>query len=211
MSEETDAIRQDIASVRDSMIDTIEQIESKVRGTVDTTVEHVNRMFDLRQQVRERPWVALGAAALVGFAAGSLGGGSRRDDARSRYVADGAYDRAEYPFYEPSYNRYGVSEASTADRRGSANQLMHDLGDRFGTELQLITSAALAAGVNMLRDTIKQSMPNFEQEYDHARRESRLHERAVGDAPSEDRESIQRTTSVDPNIPLRNYEQPGSV
>lgn len=206
MSEETDAIRQDIASVRESMIDTIEQIESKVRGTVDTTVDQVNRMFDLRHQVRERPWVALGAAALVGFAAGSIGG-SRHDDTRERYATDAStYGRAGYA----SYDRYGADEAYN-DQQDRTSGLMRDLGDQFGNELQLITAAALAAGVNMLRDTIKQSVPNFEQEYDQVRRENRMHERAVGDPPTENRESIRQTTAVDPNIPLRNYEQSGSV
>jgi ElaB/YqjD/DUF883 family membrane-anchored ribosome-binding protein len=202
MSEETDAIRQDIAMVRESMTDKIEQIETKVRGTVDTTVDQVNRLFDVRQHVSDRPWAALGVAALVGFAAGSMGGthaapnnAARDAYARRTYGQPAAYERGPYTRYQA----------------GRSNDLMHDIGDQFGNELRLITAAALAAGVNMLRDTIKQSMPNFEQEYARVRQDDHTRERAVGGVGTEDRESIQSTTSVDPNIPLRNYEQSRSL
>lgn len=205
MSEETDAIRQDIASVRESMTDKIEQIESKVRGTVDTTVEQVNRLFDVRQQVHDRPWAALGVAALVGFAAGSMGGSK---SAHNRSSADTYYGYGNRSYGQPAAYGSGPYARHQPDR---SNDMMHELGDRFGNELRLITSAAMAAGVNMLRDTIKQSVPNFEQEYAKVRQDEHTRERAVGDAATEDRESIQRTTAVDPNIPLRNYEQSGSA
>jgi ElaB/YqjD/DUF883 family membrane-anchored ribosome-binding protein len=199
MSEETDAIRQDIAMVRESMTDKIEQIESKVRGTVDTTVEQVNRLFDLRQQVHDRPWAALSVAALVGFAAGSMGGSSS-----SSHANDASYAYGSRTYARPA--AYGA-RPDTAYRAHQSNDMTNKLGDQFGNELRLITAATLAAGVNMLRDTIKQSVPNFDQEYAKVREGEHTQERAVGAPAVEDRESIQRTTAVDPNIPLRNYEQ----
>jgi len=53
------------------MTDKIEQIESKIKGTVEDT----RRMVDIKYQVSQRPWAALGVSLLVGYTLGSIGGG----------------------------------------------------------------------------------------------------------------------------------------
>src|SRR5437868_13888237 len=70
MDQRTEPIRQDIDSIRDSMTDKMEQIESKIKGTVEDT----RRMVDVKYQVSQRPWAALGASILIGYAIGSIGG-----------------------------------------------------------------------------------------------------------------------------------------
>jgi len=77
MDQRTEPIRQDIDSIRDSMTDKIEQIETKIKGTVEDT----RRMVDIKYQVSQRPWAALGVSLLVGYTLGSLGGG---DDTRAQ-------------------------------------------------------------------------------------------------------------------------------
>src|SRR3954463_2204921 len=77
MDQRTEPIRQDIDSIRDSMTDKIEQIETKIKGTVEDT----RRMVDIKYQVSQRPWAALGVSLLVGYTLGSIGGG---DDTRSQ-------------------------------------------------------------------------------------------------------------------------------
>src|SRR5262245_25381872 len=70
MDKRTEPIRQDIDSIRDSMTDKMEQIESKIKGTVEDT----RRMVDVKYRVSQRPWAALGASILIGYALGSIGG-----------------------------------------------------------------------------------------------------------------------------------------
>ena len=53
------------------MSDKIEQIETKIKGTVEDT----RRMVDIKYQVSQRPWAALGVSLLVGYTLGSIGGG----------------------------------------------------------------------------------------------------------------------------------------
>ncbi len=207
MSEETDAIRQDIATVRDAMTDKIEQIETKVRGTVDTTVEQVGRLFDVEQQVRDRPWVALGIAAAVGYAAGSMGSSGA---AANTHAAQRSSTYTHGNGSAGTSAQYASTGQHAAYQPEQGNDVMSELSDRFGNELRLITSAALAAGVNLLRDTIKQSVPKFDEEYTKVRHSGSTSEPTTGSF-QEDRESIRNTTAVDPNIPLRNYEQSQSL
>lgn len=61
--------------VRQQAQDTVEQVRDQVKGTVDDTVQSVKENLDLRQQVEQRPLVALGAAFVGGFVLGSMGGG----------------------------------------------------------------------------------------------------------------------------------------
>lgn len=77
MAEGTEPIRQDIDDIRGSMTETLEQIEARVRGTVDNTVGNVRQAFDLRHQVNERPWLSLGLAVAAGYLIGSMGGDDR--------------------------------------------------------------------------------------------------------------------------------------
>src|SRR5215216_6244870 len=91
MDQRTEPIRQDIDSIRDSMTNKIEQIESKIKDTVDDT----RRMVDIKYQVSQRPWAALGVSLLVGYTLGSIGG----SDTRSRP------QRGEpFRYYDQPYN-----------------------------------------------------------------------------------------------------------
>lgn len=67
MAEGTEPIRQDIESLRDSMSDTLNQIEHKVRDNVDQKVEQVRRTVDLRHLIAENPWPAVGIALVIGL------------------------------------------------------------------------------------------------------------------------------------------------
>jgi ElaB/YqjD/DUF883 family membrane-anchored ribosome-binding protein len=47
---------------------TVEETIDSVRSTVEETVETVRHTFDVRYQVRKRPWLLMGGAVAVGFA-----------------------------------------------------------------------------------------------------------------------------------------------
>src|SRR5215213_4297369 len=80
MDQRTEPIRQDIDSIRDSMTDKIGQLETKIKGTVADT----RRMVDVKYQVSQRPWAALGVSLLVGYTLGSIGGGDDKRDQPQR-------------------------------------------------------------------------------------------------------------------------------
>src|SRR5687767_11990215 len=96
MDQGTEPIRQDIDAIRDSMSNKVEQIESKIKDTVEDT----KRMVDVRYQVSQHPWAALGLSVFVGYTLGSVGGG------RS----------AEQPDYSTTVRYRGAS----TDDRGAA-------------------------------------------------------------------------------------------
>ena len=60
MDQRTDDIRQNIESTRDALDEKLDALETRARET-----------FDIRHQVAERPWMALGAAMAAGFVLGS--------------------------------------------------------------------------------------------------------------------------------------------
>jgi ElaB/YqjD/DUF883 family membrane-anchored ribosome-binding protein len=160
MSEATEAIRQDIATIRESMTDKLEQIESKVRGTVDTTAETVSRMFDLKQQVGDHPFTSVGLASLAGYLLGALGGSAPAAPAAPRPGEPMRYssDRPAAQGGQPSGQGLGLS-----------GEIAHEFGD----ELQVIASAALAAALGMLRDTLGESLTQFHQAHASAPSDAR--------------------------------------
>lgn len=196
MAEGTEPIRQDIDAIRDSMTEKMEQIETRVKDTVDntvgsvkrtvdTTVDSVKRSFDLQQQVNERPWVALGVAVLAGYVIGSLGGGSSerytpRGEPMRYYPAEPRAGEAMryYPSgTQPTSSSYAQSYESRqyngqqGGRMGNQSGFMGEVMQQFGGELNMLASAAMTAGMAMIRDTISQSLPQFSQEYDRVKRE----------------------------------------
>jgi ElaB/YqjD/DUF883 family membrane-anchored ribosome-binding protein len=150
MAQGTESIRQDIDVIRDSMTDTMGQIESHVKGTVDTTVANVKRTFDVKQQIANQPWAALGIAIVAGYVLGSLDGNSGTSD--SSRDAD---------------NRDQSTQAHTASMPHKPG-IVDDVMDQFGDELNVLKSAAVAMAVTMLRDTIQQNVPQLAKAYQRA-------------------------------------------
>lgn len=81
MDQTTESIKQEIEATRESMTTKMEQIESQVQGRVDgvkqsaqATVDNVKRKLDISRMVDERPLMMLGAAVIVGFLVGRMGG-----------------------------------------------------------------------------------------------------------------------------------------
>jgi hypothetical protein len=147
MAEGTESIRQDIDAIRGSMTDTMEQIESRVKGTVDTTVENVKRTFDIKQQISDKPWAALGIAVVAGYVLGSMDGGSEANTGAPRDAQE--------------------RESSATHKPG----IIDDVMNQFGDELNVLKSAAIAVGVNMVRDTIQQNIPQLANIYQRAQQE----------------------------------------
>jgi ElaB/YqjD/DUF883 family membrane-anchored ribosome-binding protein len=161
MAEGTEPIRQDIEAIRDSMTDKMEQLESRVKGTVEETVDTVRRTFDVRQHVDERPWTTLGAAVAAGFVLGNLGSDS-----------DSTYRYAGYRHTTVEDTPIRSYRADTASRE-NGNSFWSTIADQFGDELNIIATAAIQTAVGALRETFVQGLPQFDREYKRARQGDR--------------------------------------
>ena len=171
MDQRTEPIRQDIDSIRDSMTDKIEQIETKIKGTVEDT----RRMVDIKYQVSQRPWAALGVSLLVGYTLGSIGGDDTRAQPQRgepfRYYDEPNDDRMRSA-RERDTDARRASFAQHADTRRAAQPGMIDqIMDQFGDELQLLKAAALTSVIRLIRDTVHRNLPALDQEVGRLRSE----------------------------------------
>jgi ElaB/YqjD/DUF883 family membrane-anchored ribosome-binding protein len=173
MATETEPIRQDIDAIRDSMTDKMGMIESKVKGTVDNTVETVKRTFDIKEQVREHPWAALGMAVATGYVLGSMGGSDDHEPRRE-------YQRGEAVQYyasrddrnERNRTSNGANDRTYEQQRSQQEPgFLDSIMSQFGDELDTVKTAAVAAATSMLRDMLKQNLPQFAASYEQARRQ----------------------------------------
>ena len=159
MDQRTEPIRQDIDSIRDSMTDKLEQIETKIKGTVEDT----RRLVDVKYQVSQRPWAALGVSLLVGYTLGSIGGDDTHDQPQ-RYYGQSRDDRARAT-HERDADTRSSSFAQPADTHSKAQPGMLDqIMDQFGDEFQLLKAAAITSVIGLVRDAVRQNLPGVDQE-----------------------------------------------
>jgi len=172
MDQRTEPIRQDIDSIRDSMTDKIGQLETKIKGTVEDT----RRMVDVKYQVSQRPWAALGVSLLVGYTLGSIGGGDDKRDQPQRgepfrYYNESHDQRARQDQERDNAAR-NASFGQPADTRHAAQPGMLDqIMDQFGDEFQLLKAAAITSVVSLVRDAVRQNLPALDQEVGRLRSE----------------------------------------
>lgn len=169
MDQRTEPIRQDIDAIRDSMTDKMEQIESKIKGTVEDT----RRMIDIKYQVSQRPWAALGTSILIGYALGSIGGNDRPAQPRRgeivRYYAEPNDDRSRSAREHDTSFRTASTKRQDDDRRASQPGFVDQIMDQFGDELQLLKAAAITSVIGLIRDTVSQNLPALKQEVERMR------------------------------------------
>jgi len=153
------------------MTDKIEQIETKIKGTVEDT----RRMVDIKYQVSQRPWAALGISLLVGYTLGSIGGDDTHAQAQRgepfRYY-DEPNDGRMRSARERDTDSRGASFAQHADKRRVAQPGMIDqIMDQFSDEFQLLKAAALTSVIGLVRDTVRRNLPALDQELGRLRSE----------------------------------------
>lgn len=189
MAQGTEPIRQDIDELRGSMSETLEQIESRVRDRVDTTVDTVKRNFDLRRQVQSKPWLSLMVAMGVGFALGSRGGGGDKMPRQAqqgeamRYYPQSSSEQRSYR--QADYGQTDYRNTSSQSSQSSSQKDEHPVRDQighqvnrlasmaapFGDELDAMAAAAMRTAVRVIRETLRDSAPKLSEEYETIRRE----------------------------------------
>ena len=172
MDPTTDAIKADIDATREAMTDKLGQIEDRVKDSVDDTVSTVKETFDVRHQVAVRPWAALGASVMTGFVVGQLTG-SPQVRQGARQMADRAEERWEGVQAAMSReNGKHAAYAPVAPRQpGLLDQMVGQLTDQLGDELQVLEAAAVSAIVGLARDWLQTAVPQFGEEFQRARQE----------------------------------------
>jgi len=131
MDQRSDDIRQDIESTRAALDEKLDTLETKARQT-----------FDLKYQVAERPWIALGAAVAAGFVVGNMGG-----DEEQRWHGQ--------PVTTTDYNQHATYTAPARQEKSSVDSLF----SQFDDEIEMIKGAALSALTNFLHDSIRAYLP----------------------------------------------------
>lgn len=221
MDSSAEPIRQDIENIRSSMTEKMEQIEHKIKGTVDDTTDSVKRMVDVKYQIAEHPWAAVGVSVVAGYVLGSMG------DQPSHRYENGS---------EPGYARPATAAAAYAQARGSAPHeagmpstasyepagaawrseamgsnggtrysapppspkphLLDDLSRQFGDELETLKGVAVTSLIGLIRDTLRTSFPNVYAEMERARR-------ATGVPPAAERTPYASATEQTHAAPYR--------
>jgi len=128
-----DGIRQDIKKGRQEIADTRSALAEKLAtldGRVQETVDGVKHTFDLRYQVKHRPWQMVGGSLLVGYMLGRrIGGASAPEDTRK-----------------------SLSQAQPQPG------MVKDLRNQFQSELATLKGVALGAVVSTLWAMAKQAL-----------------------------------------------------
>jgi hypothetical protein len=140
MDQGSDYIRQDIESTRASLDDKLDALETKARQT-----------FDLKHQVSERPWMALGAAVAAGYVLGSMG-----ESEPQRWHGQ--------PITTTDYNQHAMQSAPNRYEQSSGDSFL----SQFDDEIDMLKNAAIATITTMLRDTIREYIPQLGQQLDRA-------------------------------------------
>jgi len=151
------------------MTDKMEQIESKIKGTVEDT----RRMVDVKYQVSQRPWAALGASVLIGYALGSIGGSDTSSQSKReetfRYYGQANDDR-DRSAREYATNFGTASQARQEElRKASEPGFMDQIMDQFGDEIQLLKAAAISSVTGLIRDAVHKNLPGVQQELERMR------------------------------------------
>jgi len=171
MDQRTEPIRQDIDSIRDSMTDKLEQIETKIKGTVEDT----RRMVDIKYQVSQRPWAALGVSLLVGYTLGSIGGDDQRAQPQRgesfRYYDEPKDDRARSTRERDTASREAAFGQPADTRRAAQPAMLDQIMDQFGDEFQMLKAAAITSVIGLVRDAVRQNLPALDQELGRLRSE----------------------------------------
>lgn len=197
MAEGTEPIRQDLDNLRDSMSDTIGEIDNRVRDTIDGTVDNVRQVFDLKRQVREHPWMSVGIALTVGYLVGGIGSEQRQEPQYAepgqamRYYpehgyrpinaqtegSNGSSDHSRQNQASGTQNAFTASQAY-GRRYGPANEqhqsssmsnLISRVASPLADELQTMAIATMHSATRMLRESLQENIPQFEEEYARAR------------------------------------------
>jgi ElaB/YqjD/DUF883 family membrane-anchored ribosome-binding protein len=176
MGESTDQIRQEIDRKRDDAAGKIDQLQHQVQDTadqmranvqdttgqvidqvktgVDDTIESVKQNIDLRQQIEERPLLALGAALVGGFLLGGMTGGRNHHGGSSGFTQS----------YQPASGQHTAHHDGAHGGPAMGSSIRSAI-QKTGIEDTISNAAAALLGsvTDQLKDTIDRNFPGFNE------------------------------------------------
>lgn len=148
------------------------------KDKISTKVERV-RGFDLRHQVDERPWTTVGVAMVTGYMLGSMGSNAQPDNGAREHDT---YDRDRHPSMQAPTHLASARRPHEEQGGGMWSEVV----GQFSGELHTITAAAMGTAVSMLRNTLKEVVPQFSEEYERRNPSTERSVTPLGDAPPVD-------------------------
>jgi len=176
-NDEIDEIRTQMDCTRSSLADKLEALEDKVRSTVESTkhtvedtvqaakdsvqetIQTVKQTFDIKYQVTQHPWCAMGCAIFTGaIMAHATAPRSPRREKRSN--GNGGFEESyrHRPSGEFSEGQQWKSASAAAASQPSIKSRI--LG-QFEDEVCKLQSIAIGAGLGMVRDWVTKTMPSI--------------------------------------------------
>jgi ElaB/YqjD/DUF883 family membrane-anchored ribosome-binding protein len=150
------AVTGTIETVKETVESTVENVKEKVQGTVDT----VKQTLDITTYVEKYPWAMLGGAIGFGWALGRIClshepmAGVRNGQAESESSkVNGAAGRP------PIASQAGSIPLPEREQKSTDGNLVGELVHKFEPELQEIKSLAIGALGALVRDVVKESVP----------------------------------------------------
>jgi ElaB/YqjD/DUF883 family membrane-anchored ribosome-binding protein len=137
------AAKETMQETIENVKETVEETVSTVKETVQDTVSTVKETFDMHRQVERHPWPMVGGSLAVGLVTGIVLG---RTKPRPSLPPE--------PRYEPRPS--GFAPAVESQRPA--------LFDRFHEEIDQVKGLALGFALGMLRDVIKENVPQFSEQ-----------------------------------------------
>lgn len=157
---EPEEIRADMEETRASLTEKLNTLEHTVKDTVQTVKDNV----DPRHHMRVHPWATVGGAVFAGFLLGKLAPSSRN---KTAWPPGRAYPAGPTTNGTSASAAAGISNGPLAPEESKPG-LIRRLASQFGEEIEVLEGAAIAAGIGLLRDWAKESLPKFAPDIDKA-------------------------------------------
>lgn len=159
VQETIDSATQKVEETISTVKETVQETVSSVRDSVNETVSNVKETFDLRLQVRRRPWPMLGGSLVAGLVAGAL-------FSRARHRREMPMDRLESHGEPMMRQPEPVYQAPVTELRTSVAAEPHKPGvlDMFHDEIAQVKGLAIGMVVGIVRDVIKEQMPQMAEQ-----------------------------------------------
>jgi ElaB/YqjD/DUF883 family membrane-anchored ribosome-binding protein len=142
-----DQMRTQVQDTADHLADqamgTVDQVKDQAKTAVEETVQTIKENVDLRQQIEERPMVALGAALFGGFLLGHL------------LSDDGSHGHQSYTTTQPGGTASGMGNTLRESIRTAAG--------KSGLEEMITNSgtALLGSVTDQLKEVLDRNFPGF--------------------------------------------------
>jgi ElaB/YqjD/DUF883 family membrane-anchored ribosome-binding protein len=147
------AVTGTVESVKETVESTVETVKEKVEGTVET----VKQTLDITTYVDKYPWAMLGGAVALGCILGRISQSRHQNGVMKNGHEHSAEAKRNGVLSSPITEQetaLPIGEAGTAE-----GSLVRELVHKFEPELQEIKSLAIAAVGALVRDVVKESVP----------------------------------------------------